>query len=111
LRQHGALTPEAIASETSSFLLALPFTWPVAVGTLLGMTTRLLLGTRSDDMADRVMKVRVPSATAARWCRLSWTERSVRSLQVRAELRHHGWDEDFVRELVHGIDPDHPTWF
>ena len=31
--------------------------------------------------------------------------------QLREELKTHGWDEDLVRELVHGIDPDHPTLF
>jgi hypothetical protein len=75
------------------------------------MAVYLMLGTRSDNMADRAMKGRMPSATAARWRRLSRTERSARSRQLREELKIHGWDEELVRELVHGINPDHPTLF
>ncbi|MGQ1798032.1 hypothetical protein ACT4S5_12980 [Kocuria oceani] len=78
---------------------------------MLGTTAHLSLGTHSDNMADRAMKVRMPSATAARWRRLSRVERSARSRQLREELKTHGWDEELVRELVDGIDPDHPTLF
>ena len=84
---------------------------PLCVHAALEPSTHLLLGTRSDNMADRAMKGRMPSATAARWRWLSRTERSARSRQLREELKTHGWDEDLVRELVHGIDPDHPTLF
>ena len=84
---------------------------PLCVHASLESSTHLLLGTRSDNMADRAMKGRMPSATAARWRRLSRAERSARSRQLREELKTHGWDEDVVRELVHGIDPDHPTLF
>ncbi|WP_152683265.1 hypothetical protein [Kocuria sp. SM24M-10] len=65
----------------------------------------------AENMADRAMKGRMPSATAARWRRLTKAERSARSRHLREELKTRGWDEDVVRELVHGIDPDHPTLF
>ncbi len=84
---------------------------PLCVHASLGSATHLLLGTRSENMADRAMKGRAPSATAARWRRLSRGERSARSRALREELKTRGWDEDVVRELVHGIDPDHPTLF
>ena len=84
---------------------------PLCVHASLEPSTHLLLGTASENMADRAMKGRMPSATAARWRRLSRAERSARSRQLREELKTHGWDEDVVRELVHGIDPDHPTLF
>ena len=84
---------------------------PLCVHASLESSTHLLLGTRSDNMADRAMKGRMPSATAARWRRLSRAERYARSRQLREELKIHGWDEELVRELVHGIDPDHPTLF
>lgn len=74
-----AFAPEAIASEITSSVLTLPSTWPAAVGNLLGMTAHLLLGTYSDNMADRAMRVRMPSATAARWRGLPRAERSARS--------------------------------
>ena len=57
------------------------------------------------------MKCRMPSATATRWRRLSRAERSTRARRMRKKLKTHGWDEDLVRELAHGIDPDHPTLF
>jgi hypothetical protein len=76
------------------------------------MAVYLLLGTRSDDIADRAMKGRMPSAIAARWRRHSRTERSARSGQLREELKTHGWDEELVRELVHEIStPTTPTLF
>jgi hypothetical protein len=84
---------------------------PLCVHASLESSTHLLLGTRSDNMADRAMKGRMPSATAARWRRLSRAERSARSRRLREALKTHGWDEELVRELVHGIDPDHPTLF
>ena len=84
---------------------------PLCVHTSLEPSTHLLLGTRSENMADRAIKGRMPSATAARWRRLSKAERSARSPQLREELKTHGWDEDVVGDLVHGIDPDHPTLF
>lgn len=73
------------------------------------MAVYLMLGTRSDNMADRAIKGGMPTATAARWRRLARTERSSRSRQVPEELETHGWDEELVRELVHEFDPDHPT--
>ncbi|MEX5258554.1 hypothetical protein [Kocuria arenosa] len=73
---------------------------PLCVHASLGPSTHLLLGTRSENMADRAMKGRMPSATAARWRRLSRAERSARSRQLREELKIHGWDEGLVRELV-----------
>ena len=84
---------------------------PLCVHASLEPSTHLLLGSRSENMADRAMKGRMPSATAARWRRLSRAERSARSRQLRDALKTRGWDEDVVRELVHGIDPDHPTLF
>ena len=84
---------------------------PLCVHATLEPSTHLLLGTRSENMADRaaVAEGIRPSATASR--RLSRAERATRSRQLREELKTHGWDEDLVRELVHGIDPDHPTLF
>ncbi|GAA1750722.1 hypothetical protein [Kocuria aegyptia] len=84
---------------------------PLCVHASVEPSTHLLLGTRSENMADRAMKGRTPSATTARWRRQSRTERSARSWQLRDALKVHGWDEELVRELVHGIDPHHSTLF
>jgi hypothetical protein len=84
---------------------------PLCVRASLGPSTHLLLGTASENMADRALKKRMPSPNAVKWRRLSRAERSARSRRLRDALKTGGWDEELVRELVHGIDPDHPTLF
>ncbi|GGG70621.1 hypothetical protein GCM10011374_39000 [Kocuria dechangensis] len=84
---------------------------PLCVRASLEPTTHLLLGTPEENMADRARKNRMPSPNAVKWRRLSRAERSARSRGLRDALKTGGWDEDLVRELVHGIDPDHPTLF
>ncbi|MHC5560935.1 hypothetical protein [Kocuria sp. U4B] len=84
---------------------------PLCVRASLEPSTHLLLGTASENMADRALKKRMPSPNAVKWRRLSRAERSARSRRLRDALKTHGWDEELVRELVHGIDPQHPTLF
>jgi hypothetical protein len=84
---------------------------PLCVRATLGPSTHLLLGTTSENMKDRALKKRMPSPNAVKWRRLSRAERSARSRALRDALKTGGWDEDVVRELVHGIDPNHPTLF
>ena len=84
---------------------------PLCVRASLEPSTHLLRGTASENMADRALKKRMPSPNAVKWRRLSRAERSARSRRLRDALKTHGWDEELVRELVHGIDPQHPTLF
>ncbi len=84
---------------------------PLCVRASLSPSTHLLLGTASENMADRALKKRMPSPNAVKWRRLSRVERSARSRRLRDALKTGGWDEELVRELVHGIDPQHPTLF
>ena len=84
---------------------------PLCVHASLEPTTHLLLGTRSENMKDRALKRRMPSPNAARWRRISRGERAARSRALRDQLKTGGWDQGLVRQLVHDINPDHPTLF
>ncbi|MEX5303239.1 hypothetical protein [Kocuria sabuli] len=77
----------------------------------LEANTHLLLGTASENMKDRGLKGRMPSPNAARWRRLSRAERAFRSRHLREQLKQHGWDQGFIRQLVHDVDPNHPVLF
>lgn len=84
---------------------------PLCVRATTDPNSCLTLGTRADNMLDRAMKNRLPSATALRWRRLTRTQRAAQSRALRDQLKVRGWDPDVIRELVHGIDPTHPTLF
>lgn len=84
---------------------------PLCVKATNDTDSHLTVGTRSDNMLDRARKGRLPSSTAMRWRRLSRAERAAQSRTLRDELKQHGWDPAVIRELVHGIDPTHPTLF
>jgi hypothetical protein len=84
---------------------------PLCVKALPGPGSHLTLGTRSDNMADREMKGRHPTITTLRWRWLTRAQKAARSRMLRDQLKHKGWDPTVIRELIHGIDPTHPTLF
>ncbi len=84
---------------------------PLCVRASVGPSTHLLLGTASENMADRALKKRMPSPNAVKWRRLSRAERATRSRQLRDKPKCQGWKRDLIRERVHGIDPNHLTLF
>jgi hypothetical protein len=102
---HGGL--EAIEDQTALHWCDVP----LCVRASLQPNTHLLLGTHSENMKDRALKGRIPSPNAARWRRLSRAERASRSRHLREQLKLHGWDQGLIRQLVHDVDPSHPTLF
>ncbi|WP_424348384.1 hypothetical protein [Kocuria sp. CH-021] len=80
------------------------FDVPLCVRASLQPTTHLLLGTASENMKDRAFEGRTPSSNAARWRRLGRAERAARSRHLREQ---HDWDQGFIRQLVHDVDPKH----
>lgn len=84
---------------------------PLCVRATDDPASHLFLGTRSDNMADRARRGRLPSAAAIKWRHLTRTQRAAQSRRLRDELRSRGWQDDVVRELMYGIDRGHPTLF
>ncbi|MEX5270397.1 hypothetical protein [Kocuria sabuli] len=84
---------------------------PLCVRASLDPTTHLRLGTRSENMKERSRKGRSPTPNSVRWRKLSRTERANRSRHLREQLKKYGWDQDLIRQLVHDVDPNHPTLF
>lgn len=77
----------------------------------LDPTTHLRLGTRSENMKEHSRKGRSFTPNTVRWRKLGRTERDNRSRHLREQLKEHGWDQDLIRQLVHDVDPNHPTPF
>ncbi|MEX5298449.1 hypothetical protein RCG67_06680 [Kocuria sp. CPCC 205292] len=102
---HGG--PEAIEDRTALHRCDVP----LCVRASLQPTTHLLLGTASENMKDRALEGRMPSPNAAWWRRLSRAERAARSRHLREQLQQHGWDQGFIRQLVHDVGPNHPLLF
>lgn len=84
---------------------------PLCVRATAQADTHIVAGTHAQNMADRAAANRNPPASVARWRFLSRAERAHRSRTLRDAIRARGWDEDVVRELLLGIDPEAPTLF
>lgn len=102
---HGGL--EAIEDQTALHRCDVP----LCVRASVEPNTHLLLGTHSEYKKDRALKGRRPSPNAARWRRLSRAERASRSRHLREQPKQHGWDQGFIRQLVHDVDPNDPVLF
>ncbi|GAA1747148.1 hypothetical protein [Kocuria aegyptia] len=102
---HGGL--EAIEDQTALHRCDVP----LCVRASLGPTTHLRLGARSENMKERSRKGRSPTPNTVRWRKLSHAERANRSRHLREQLKKHGWDQHLIRQLVHDVDPNHPTLF
>lgn len=84
---------------------------PLCVRATADDGTHLVSGTRSDNMRDRAAAGRGVSLTEARWRHLTRQQRGAQSRRLRDALRAEGWNDNVVRELMLGIDPEAPTLF
>ncbi|KNC20007.1 hypothetical protein AC792_03215 [Arthrobacter sp. RIT-PI-e] len=84
---------------------------PLCVHASTGGDSHLLPGTQALNMLDRSRKGRHANASTFRWRGVGRAQFHAQSVQLRAALLEHGWNEPIIRPLIIGRDPSAPTLF
>lgn len=84
---------------------------PLCVRATGGLDSHLTPGTQGQNLLDRSQKLRHANAYTWRWRGIGRANFAAQSRQLRDALKVHGWDEEIIRPLMSGHDPDAPTLF
>lgn len=84
---------------------------PLCVRATGGIDSHLAPGTQGENLLDRSQKLRHANAYTWRWRGIGRDNFAAQSRQLRDALKEHGWDEEIIRPLMSGHDPDAPTLF
>lgn len=105
---HQLLTGEALPSHVVLMHLC---DVPLCVRATGEADSHLAPGSQADNLLDRSQKLRHANAYTWRWRGIGRANLAAQSRQLRGALKENGWDEEIIRPLMSGYDPDAPTLF